>query len=63
MNKKPNKKALAAILAAELVSAVLAWRDMSRRPDSEVRGRKKVWRIVMIANPGNSLAYWVFGRR
>jgi hypothetical protein len=58
-----RKQILAVLAAGEVVSAVLAWRDLGRRPDSAVRGRKQVWRIAMLANPGNSLAYWVLARR
>jgi hypothetical protein len=28
-----------------------------------VPGGKKIWRIAILANPANSLAYWAFGRR
>jgi hypothetical protein len=48
---------------AELVSAVLAWRDLAGRGDCEVRGSKTVWRALIVTNPGNSLAYWLAGRR
>ena len=62
MKRKPNKPVLAGIVAAEVVSAVFAWRDLAHRPDNKVRGSKTVWRIVIGMNPGNSLAYWAFGR-
>lgn len=54
---------LVAILAVQSVTAVFAWRDLKRRDESRVRGSKKFWRIVMVLNPGNSLLYWLFGRR
>jgi hypothetical protein len=63
MKRKPNKQLLAGIIGLEIVSAVLAWRDLSRRRDDQVRGNKKVWRVFIVVNPGNSLAYWAFGRR
>jgi hypothetical protein len=28
-----------------------------------VRGPKLLWRILIGINPGNSLAYWLLGRR
>ena len=58
-----KKPALAVIVVIEVVSAVFAWRDLSRRPERAIRGSKPAWRIAMLANPGNSLAYWAFGRR
>ena len=57
-----RKQLLTVLVAGEIGSAVLAWRDLDRRPDSAIRGRKQLWRIAMLVNPGNSLAYWVLGR-
>jgi hypothetical protein len=54
---------LAILVPIEICLAVLAWVDMGERPDSEVRGRKAVWRAFMVINPGNALFYWLFGRR
>jgi hypothetical protein len=61
--RRPNPKVLAAVVGVELVVAVLAYRDLSRRPAELVRGPKKLWRVVIGMNPGNSLAYWLLGRR
>jgi hypothetical protein len=47
----------------EVVAAALAWRDLGRRSGDRVRGNKKAWRVFMALNPGNSVVYWVFGRR
>jgi hypothetical protein len=59
----PNKSLLAGLLAAETVSAVLAWRDLRRRSDDQLRGTKRFWRVLISINPGNSIGYWAFGRR
>jgi hypothetical protein len=58
-----RKQLLAVLVASEIGSAVLAWRDLDRRSDCAVRGSRRVWRIAMLANPGNSLAYWALGRQ
>jgi hypothetical protein len=63
VTRRPPKPVLIAIVAVQLVSAVLAWRDLARRADSQVRGKKKLWRIFIAINPGNSFAYWAVGRR
>jgi hypothetical protein len=57
------KPVIAGVVAAELASAMLAWRDLARRTDDQVRGPKTGWRIFVTLNPGNSLAYWALGRR
>lgn len=54
---------LGAVVAAQTVSSVLAWRDLARRPDVQVRGPKNLWRFLVTINPGNSLVYWLVGRR
>ena len=54
---------LGAVVAAQTVSSVMAWRDLARRSNDDVRGAKNVWRFVITINPGNSIAYWLFGRR
>jgi hypothetical protein len=58
-----KKKAIAILVPIEIVSAILAMRDLARRSDLEIRGSKRFWRIFMLMNPGNSLFYWVAGRR
>jgi hypothetical protein len=63
VTRRPPKPVLIAIVSVQLVSAVLAWRDLARRTDRQVRGKKKLWRILIVINPGNSFAYWAVGRR
>lgn len=58
-----SRPLIAGVIAAEVASAALAWRDLARRPDDQVRGAKTGWRIFISINPGNSLAYWALGRR
>jgi hypothetical protein len=60
---KPPKPVLLAVVAVEVVSAAIAWRDLARRSDDQVRGAKNLWRALIVANPGNSIAYWTVGRR
>ncbi|MDQ2749937.1 MAG: hypothetical protein M3Y44_10530 [Actinomycetota bacterium] len=63
MKQKTKTPLLIGLVAIETVSAVLAWRDLGHRSDAQVRGRKNLWRVFISVNPGNSLAYWAFGRR
>jgi hypothetical protein len=59
-----RKKLLVAILVPiEVVLGRLAWRDLARRTDDQVRGSKRLWRVLVVINPGNSVIYWLFGRR
>jgi hypothetical protein len=63
MRRRPPPPAIAALALASTVSGALAWRDLNRRSPAEVRGSKRFWRVVIALNPGNSLLYWLFGRR
>jgi hypothetical protein len=60
---KRGKVILGAVVAAQVVSSALAWRDLAQRSDDQVRGPKNLWRFLATINPGNSIAYWLFGRR
>jgi uncharacterized membrane protein YozB (DUF420 family) len=61
---KRRKWALAAIVVPfEIWVAVLAWRDLDDRTDDQVRGTKYLWRLIVLINPGNSVVYWLWGRR
>ncbi len=48
-------------MLVQMISAVLAWRDLGSRSNDQVRGSKKIWRVFIALNPGNSFAYWIFG--
>ena len=59
-----RKRVLAAIIVPiQVVLALVAWRDLTTRPDDHVRGKKKLWRTAILLNPGNSVFYWLWGRR
>lgn len=62
MSRRPPP-ALAALALAASASGTLAWRDLNRRTPGQVRGSKRLWRVLIALNPGNSLLYWMFGRR
>jgi hypothetical protein len=54
---------LATIVPIQVFLARRAWLDLARRTDSEVRGSKNLWRVVVSGNPGNAWIYLLFGRR
>jgi hypothetical protein len=63
MTGRRKKRLLIAVLVPFEVVSVLAWRDHAGLPDAEVRGSKRFWRVFVVVNPGNSLLYWLIGRR
>ncbi len=58
-----RKKVLLFVVPLEVVAALLARRDLARRPDVAVRGSKRFGRVFVLLNPGNALVYWLVGRR
>lgn len=61
--RKPPREVVITVVVVEAVAAAFAFRDLARRTDEQVRGPKLLWRVLIGLNPGNSLAYWAFGRR
>ena len=62
MNEK-QVRILAVILVVHVILVRLTWRDLARRPDTAVRGRKRLWRVASGLNTTGSIAYWLFARR
>lgn len=63
MRGTQRKSSIAALVVVSIISAILAWRDVGRRPDGAIRGSRTGWRVAMVLNTGNSFAYWVCGRK
>ncbi len=63
MTKRQKWLLAATALVVEVPLAVRAWQDLDRRTDEQVRGKKSLWRVLVIINPGNSVIYWLAGRR
>ena len=63
MNGDKTRIALAVLFLAEVGLAALTWRDIRNRPAEEIRGSKRLWRVISTINPGNSVAYWLVGRK
>ncbi|HEX9516389.1 MAG TPA: hypothetical protein VF940_09480 [Streptosporangiaceae bacterium] len=63
MERKPNKYVLAAFTVVHVVVVTLTWRDIRSRPEGQVRGNKKFWRVFSALNTANAVAYWLVGRR
>ena len=51
------------LIVVHIVVAILTWRDISHRDQSQIRGPKWIWRVASIVQMGNSLAYWLFARK
>jgi hypothetical protein len=63
MTRDQKKVLVTVVVPIQVFLAVLAWRDMSQRTDAQVRGTKRLWRVFVLLNPGNSVLYWLCGRR
>ncbi len=58
-----QKRLLLVVLVVHVILARFTLRDLRRRPESAVRGPKRLWRVWASLNTTGSLAYWTFGRR
>ena len=63
MKRRPNKFVLAAIGVVHLTVVTLTWRDIRQRPEDQIRGSKRLWRVLSASNTAGSGAYWLAGRR
>ena len=63
MNSDAKKALIACLAAVEIASAILAWSDLDRRHEDQIPWTKALWRAAFIAIPGNSIPYWLLGRR
>jgi hypothetical protein len=58
-----QKVILVVVLIVHVILARFTLRDLRRRPESAVRGPKRLWRVWATTNTTGSLAYWLVGRR
>ena len=59
----PARKAgVSALIAVALALIFTAQRDIQRRPSSEVRGSKLIWRVLCL-NAVGAVGYFLWGRR
>jgi hypothetical protein len=58
-----QQAAIVAITAWNFTLIVVAQRDLSHRPDSEIRGSKLLWRLACLTNTVGPLSYFRWGRR
>jgi hypothetical protein len=64
MSSRPVRPApLLLALTGHLLLTVLIWRDIDRRPTTQLRGSKTLWRVLTALNTGNHVVYLVVGRR
>lgn len=61
--RSPQQRSLAVVvIAVSLGLVAVAERDLHRRPDTQVRGDKRLWRVVCL-NALGAAGYLLWGRR
>jgi hypothetical protein len=63
LNERQKRLLLLVVLVVHVILARFTLRDLRHRPESAVRGPKRLWRVWATMNTTGSLAYWTFGRR
>jgi hypothetical protein len=61
MERKPS--ALLLVLVAHAVIAAWTWRDIRHQSAQQIRGPKRLWRVLSAVNTLGSAGYWLIGRR
>jgi hypothetical protein len=63
MIQRKDVRRVAPILVAHAAITALTWRDLRRRPEDQVRGSKRLWRVASAMNTVGSVAYLAMGRK
>jgi hypothetical protein len=65
MKRHPKHPVLlsVAIAVVHLNITWITWRDLRKRPDEKIRGRRNAWRLASAVNTLGSVGYWTLGRR
>ena len=58
-----KKAGVVAMGTAQLALAATAWRDLAKRSEKEINGRKGLWAAIIAINWVGPIAYFVRGRR
>lgn len=61
--KSHSIKVVLMYLPVHLLAVALTWRDIRHRPADQLRGSKRLWRIVSALNTLGAATYWLAGRR
>ena len=60
---KPSRQVLVALAILHILITAITLRDLSQRSDAQVRGPRWFWRVFTPLQMGNSVVYWLVGRR
>ena len=58
-----QKRTVVAAGAFETIMTLAVWRDLARRPASQVQGSKGKWALAALVQPVGPIAYFMRGRR
>ena len=58
-----EKVGVIVMASIQLALATSAWKDLAKRPASQVNGSKAVWGLVIAINYVGPIAYFVKGRK
>jgi len=61
--RRPSPATIAVLLVAHLVVTSVTWRDIRHRSEEQIRGSKRLWRVLSATNMSWSLAYFLLGRK
>ena len=63
MSKHKSLNPLLLYIPVHLAVVVVTWRDIARRSEEQLRGKKRLWRFASAVNTLGAVAYWLAARR
>jgi hypothetical protein len=54
---------LMAVVIGHVIVTAFTWRDIRNRSPRQIRGGKRLWRVLSAVNTLGSVGYWLIGRR
>ena len=63
MVQRKDVRRVIPVLVAHAAITALTWRDLRRRPEDQVRGSKRLWRVASAMNTVGSVVYLAVGRK
>jgi hypothetical protein len=60
---KPSRPVLIVLVILHIIVTAVTLRDLGKRTEAQVRGSRWFWRVFTPLQMGNSVVYWLVGRK
>ena len=60
---KPSRPVIVVLVVLHIIVTAITLKDLSQRSDAQIRGPRWFWRAFTPLQMGNSVVYWLVGRK